>query len=510
MDDLSHELLEKFNAFVSSAMGLHFPESRLPDLERAARSAARDFGIVSAEEFIRQVTTSPVDRKRIEALASHLTVGETYFFREKEAFSALEETILPAVFKQRAEAGRTVRVWSAGCSTGEEPYSIAMLLSRLIDVSAWNVTILATDVNPGALKKAEEGVYTEWSFRGTPEWIRDKHFEKTGHGRFRIEKKIRKMVVFSYLNLAEDAYPSLLNNTNAMDIIFCRNVLMYFTEERAKKTVNGLYNSLVDGGYLFLSSTEGLRPVTGILNMVNVNGALLYRKEDVKSAASALPSSLEKPAARDKTHRVAKKGAPGGPPLPSFPAHSNAVKDEAAAERPLPAPPGPRASSPAEQDETFLRAVSAFDAGRYHDAVDELARVTEQVALAPHSALLAKAHANLGALGTAETWCRRAIKTDKVNPYYHYLLATILQEEGRLEEAAGALKSALYLDHDFALAHFVLGNLMHRKGRAESSARCFRNALEAISGYEPGHIVPFSDGITAGRLKEIIETRTSR
>ena len=184
-------------------------------------------------------------------------MGETYFFRERRAFEILEQSLLPGLIAARRKTEKRLRFWSAGCSTGEEPYSLAILLDKLIpDLKDWNVTILATDINTGALRKAEEGIYSDWSFRDNPPWFKEHYFEKVDGNHHRLLPRIRKMVTFSYLNLSEDHYPALQNNTNAMDFIFCRNVLMYFAPGQIGLTVERFHRSLLDGGCLIVSPVE--------------------------------------------------------------------------------------------------------------------------------------------------------------------------------------------------------------------------------------------------------------
>ena len=167
-------------------------------------------------------------------MASYLTIGETYFFRVEPDFNALENHILPELIHLRKDTGKYLRIWSAASSTGEEPYSLAILVRKLIpDIKDWNITILATDINTRSLAKAEKGIYGNWSFRNNPEWLKKIYFTPLLDERYQINRNIKDMVSFFYLNLARDTYPSLLNNTNGMDIIFCRNVLMYFTPELA-------------------------------------------------------------------------------------------------------------------------------------------------------------------------------------------------------------------------------------------------------------------------------------
>ena len=194
---ISDASLSQFSELVATQMGLYFPRERYRDLEREAGHAAGDFGFEDSESCIQWLLASPLTKSRIKVLASHLTVGETHFFRDRNLFEVLERHILPELI-QRRQAERRLRIWSAGCSTGEEPYSIAILLSKFAnDLKGWNISIMATDINPLSLRVASKGVYGEWSFRDTPEWIKQGYFKSTQEGRYKIHRHIKKMVKFS-------------------------------------------------------------------------------------------------------------------------------------------------------------------------------------------------------------------------------------------------------------------------------------------------------------------------
>lgn len=250
-------LLSRLSEIISVRTALHFPREQWADLEQKVISAAQEFNFNDPESFIRWLVSSPLTTKQMDILASHLTIHETYFWREPQVFEALGEHILPEIMRTRGGCEKRLRIWSAGCATGEEPYSLAIALNRLIpDLKNWNITILATDINPGILRKAAAGVYGEWSFRNAPPWLKEKYFFCKGRGKYELMPEIRKMVTFAYLNLAENIYPSPLNNTNAMDIIFCRNVTMYFAPERTRKVGRNLFCALVDGGWLVVGASE--------------------------------------------------------------------------------------------------------------------------------------------------------------------------------------------------------------------------------------------------------------
>lgn len=459
-------LLEEFSAFLAARMGLHYSPDRQGELERAVAQMATALGFDDADACMRHFLSANVDRAGIETLASHLTIGETYFFREPASFEALATRILPDLIQQRREAhSHYLRIWSAACSTGEEAYTMAILLDRLIpDIGGWNITILATDINPRSLRKAVDGVYGEWSFRGIDPEIRRLYFTPQD-GRWEVIPRIRRMVSFAYHNLAEDQYPSVLNNTNGMDIIFCRNVLMYFSAPTARRVVSHLQHSLVDGGWLIAASVEGSAELFAPLVNIGLPDATIYRK---------LP-----------------------PPPPAPPTVTDG-EGEGVGITPVEAVVCAPAPSLLDQ------AGALYRQGENAAAIALLLGDGEMAADASGLTLLARLYANEGRLDMAEDCCRRALGIDRLAPERHYLLAMIQQECGDGRGAGDSLKRALFLDPDYILAHVALAGLAMAEGRKAEARRCYRNAMTLMSARDPLAIVPDSDGLTVGRLIEIV------
>ena len=477
-NSISDTLLSQISNFVAAQIGLHFPMERWADLERGIRSAANELGFKKAESCVQWLVSSPVTKKQIEILANHLTIGETYFFRGKKNFEIFEKRIFPELIRSRRGNEQHLKIWSAGCSTGEEPYSIAILLSKIIpDLNDWNVTILGTDINHNFLQKASEGVYREWSFRDTPPGIKERYFKRTKDGQFEIIPHIKKMVKFSYLNLVEDTYPSLLSNTSTIDIIFCRNVLMYFAPEQAKKVIQYLYHSLVDGGWLIVSPGETSHVLYPQFIAVNFPGAIFYKKDSQKSTTV-------------ETFRPKKSQ--------SYALHKKTMA-------PFQPSEGKLVSSDFNRYKRTTAGVTAKD--------KQTAEVATPKDLPPDDpkaiALLARTYANQGKLAEALEWCEKAIALDKLVPGLYYLRATILQEQGQLEEAVMSLKRALYLEQNFVLAHFALGNLTRQQGKFNESDKHFENALSILSVQQQEYVLPESEGMTVGRLMEIIRSTIS-
>lgn len=498
---LSETLLAEVSEFVGAQMGLCFPPERWRDLERGIAGAAREFGFEDTESCVRWLLASSLTRKQVEILASSLTVGETYFFREKHTFEVLETRILPELIRFRQGSDRRLRIWSAGCCTGEEPYSIAILLHKLIpDLKNWNITVLATDINPHFLQKSAEGVYGNWSFRDTPDWVRERYFEKTKEGRFRVIPPVKRLVQFSYLNLADDTYPSLCNNTNGMDVIFCRNVLMYFGPETAKRTIGNLYRSLVEEGWLIVSSTEASHVLFSGFLTVHSPGAILYRK-----------GSRREPNTDNCFLRLQEGPTVWPPPSPLL---VTGTRQEE---------PGVFQNDgllPAVVEETkdagggagsYQNSQKLYQQGHYAEAEEELiASLAQNPENVGAMELLVRVYANQGRLAEALEWSQRAISANKLNAGGYYLRSTILQEQGAVAEARISLQRTLYLEPKFVLAHFTLGSLALRQGKAKEAEKHFENALSLLGSYRPEELLPESEGVTAGRLTDIIQSSAYR
>ena len=215
----------------------------------------------------------------LHALVEHLTVGETYFLRDPAQIAALCETILPEIVDRRS-GERRLRLWSAGCSTGEEPYTLAILLRENFEITpAWDVVLVGTDLNRESLRVAREGNYAAWSFRATPDEIRNRYFLASETG-WRLNDSIRRMTRFAWMNLGAD---SLMPPSPDLDLIMCRNVTIYFDEAATQRLYRALVRALAPGGWLMLGPSDPVPADRGGLERVEVEGAVVWRR--VKSAA---------------------------------------------------------------------------------------------------------------------------------------------------------------------------------------------------------------------------------
>jgi chemotaxis protein methyltransferase CheR len=502
MTDIPEWQLSRISALIAERMGLHFPKARWSNLERGIIAAVRELEFENGQSFIEWLLSSSPTKRQIEVLVCHLTVGETYFFRDKSLFQTLEEPILSDLIRLRRKSGKYLRLWSAGCSSGEEPYSLAILLSKMIpDIGEWNVTILATDINTRALRKGADGVYGQWSFRDIQPGIKEVFFNSKGDKRFEIHSRIRKMVTFSYLNLVEDTYPSLMSNTNALDIIFCRNVLMYLIPEVAGNVVRKLHRSLVDGGFLVVSPTESSSHISSLFKTIRVPGTILYKKGSPEGTDKSHHGLLTKPAS--KSRPVFNPVPAARPVIPSTPVQIIPQPEVS------PPPPASRAaeSDNPDRNDIFEEAETLYQGGSYHKAAERAEKLLSQnPSDAACLALLARIYANWGKLDKALESCGKAIVEEKLHAGYHYLMATILQELGRIEDAIVSFKRTLYLDTRFTLAYVALGNISRKSGKRKEAAKHFENALALLNTRNPEEVLPEAEGINAERLIEIIKT----
>ena len=267
-----HELNE-IRMLIEERTGICFDESRERFFSTRVREHLRAKGMPGGNDLLRAMRKSNLE---YEALLERLLTQETSFFRYPGVYEAFEKRFLPDLHAKKFwKDPRTLRIWSAGCSTGEEPYSIAItILDALSFADSWNVEILATDVGRQALKHAERGIYSGRSIAGVTQKQLADHFSPVNNGQ-QVKPRLRKMVSFAQMNLASPVY------LGRMDAIFCMNVLIYFSEERRRALVQRLYETLEPGGYLFLGHSESISKMPVKFQAIVLNDCILYRKPTV-------------------------------------------------------------------------------------------------------------------------------------------------------------------------------------------------------------------------------------
>ena len=274
--ELSAESFHKLRDFIYERSGLFFSDMKKSFLESRLRDRLAAKNLSSFDAYT-DLLTSPSGSMELRSLYDAVTIGETSFFRCPPQFEAFGKRVLPEVLGRLKEEGtRRLRIWSAGCSNGEEPYSLAMVTQETLgdSVREWTINIAATDISEEALAVARKNVYPEYALRSAPPLYRDKYFKKTDND-FSVNDPVKRMIMLKPLNLAEKIK---VNMMKGVDIIFCRNVLLYFKDDFRKVLVQQLYDVLRPGGYLFIGHTESLHSISKAFKLVHFTGAMAYKK----------------------------------------------------------------------------------------------------------------------------------------------------------------------------------------------------------------------------------------
>ena len=458
---------------IGRELGLHYPASRLSELLRGFERTSELFRNnlntenLSANNLIEEILKAKSIPKHLyKSLSSALTINETYFFRESPAINLFKTIII----KEIGNNNGNYKIWSAGCSSGEEPFTLAIIIKEMLpEHIAKNVTIIATDLSDNILKKANEGIYTQWSFRETPNNIRDKYF-KLIDGKWHISDQIKKMVSFSHLNLISENYPSISKGINDLNLIFCRNVLMYFSHTNITMVTDKFYNSLCEGGWLVTSQVELNNELFQKFGKAIIDGGFFYRKEKLITPQEKLKYE-KRPIIHQK---ISEKN--------SYNTSSNEFTHKAASTK---------------DKVTEIKLLPHNPAVIINNEPNNLTNES--------SIKTARILANKGEYAQALEILEKLSNPYSLNSDFLYLYATILSEKGDIEKAAEYYKRCIYLNPYHILANYMLGNIYVELGKKELSTKYFRTALEQTRQMDPAQEVCDSGGMSAARIIELLE-----
>lgn len=430
--------------FVQQRTGLYFRSVQHSHAVTAIGRAMRRAGTSDPRDYVARLQR---DLAALDELVVELVVGETYFFRFPEQFRFLSSSIVPELARH-ADRKSTLRFWSAGCATGEEAYSLAIVLREagLLDRSH----ILATDISKPALERARRAVYQDWALRGDGRQRVEPHATRR-EGLHHLAPAIRDAVHFAHLNLALDVYPSLVTGTANQDVIFCRNVLIYLDPATIPGVASRLFDALAPGGWLITAASDPALDKHAPFQTVDTPGGVCYR--------------------RPRWEPPAEHGLP-----------SQASADP---------PP-----APVTLGSVVSLAQQALDEGQYERAAELTAAATNQEeAACLHVKALANTDTDL-----AQTACQRILARHPLSAELHYLHAVLLMEQRRDQLALTMLKRVLFLDRTQVIAHVTLGTLLRRNGDLTGAYRAFRNACDLCRLEDASRRVPLTEDETFGSV----------
>jgi len=471
--------LEELAELITRQIGLYFPKERFGDLERGVRAAAHDLNLETGTYVERLLLVSLEDEKLLPSLVHHLTVGETYFFRDDSLFDLLRLSYFPKLLAQKQSEGNDIWLWSSACCSGEEPYSLAILLKMLMEGHTWNfrVHVIGSDLNGHFLNKARSGIYSSWSLRNTPVWAKNKFFHPINDRGFQLNDDIRELVQFYQYNLVSSDTPSWLASTK-FDLIFCRNVLMYFDQAKTIQALKKLSGYLGEESFLILSPTDvssqvvtdlGFGPAmfSGIYRKKELNQESAFQRKEITDDILVIEPLFEPPV-------IAPVEAPVIAPLP-------------------------------EVAELYRQAQIQFSAHNYEEARTLALQIVQRTLHIGGMELLARIDANCRNFKAALDWCQKAINLNPQNPSLYMLFAHICEEVHKDKEAIAALQKVLYLDRNVISAHYLIGKIATKLGLIQLAHHHFMDALWLLSEYGANDVIPESGDITAAVLSVLIE-----
>jgi len=271
--ELTDDVFRQLRDQIYKRTGMFFGDSSKYLIQKRLSPRARELNFDSFQKYFYFLQYDPRAEAEFDQIFDLVTTNETYFFREPAQLTAFTEEIVPDILSRKPT--RKVRIWSAGCSSGEEPYSIAILLAESGLYRNVTFEIFASDLNQQVLAKARRGLYRENSFRATGEDLRAKYFAKEADGSWRISDEIRNRVSFGRLNIYDEPRVSLLGY---LDVVFCRNVIIYFDDASKKTVIRNFYGRLIDGGYLLLGHSESLISLSTQFKLKHLKNDMVYQK----------------------------------------------------------------------------------------------------------------------------------------------------------------------------------------------------------------------------------------
>ena len=480
--ELTPQQFDSFRELIERRFGIYCSDSRREVLRRALAARMTRRGAATWDHYHHTLSSADGDDELRELLRC-ITVSETAFFRIPSQFEALRSVLVPAIIGERRSG--TLNIWSAGCASGEEPYSIAIALAEMeAALRGWKVHILATDVSADAIERARRGVYHERAVRGVPRGYLARYFECRPDG-YEVGPELRSRVVFEEFNLADPSYPR--PQPDGWDLIFCRNVTIYFRTETTRQVVARFRETLRPGGFLVLGPTECLHAICDDFETVEASGALVYAKPPLAPPLARMRRTC------GELH----------PPAPAPTAGPRVERVEPVSVRPAPrAAPSPRAA----EEDACARALAAVAEDRWQRAEKILVPLVGESSSARPRLLLAWLRALRGEREQATALCLELLARDPLLGPAHYILGLVATRAGDLEESAEHLGKAIYADSGLVPAYYYLGVAQCARGDLLAARRCFRGALRVLDQGGDAWL-DFAEGLTPQQWRRACEQR---
>ncbi|WP_228061491.1 CheR family methyltransferase [[Phormidium] sp. LEGE 05292] len=536
-------LIHCFIQLISQNTGLHIREEDKNTLTKKIWQRIKSLRISNPEDYYLFLEANN-ESKTLQGKLGHwsakqewkelvclLTTGESYFFRDQGQFSLLRTKIFPEIIATKLQNSeitgnqkKSLRIWSAGCSTGEEPYSLAILIKELIsNLENWNIVVLGTDINYQAIEKAKQGIYNPWSFRLVDPHLQIDYFQQQ-QNEWQIDTEIRQMVKLQQGNLLTDNFPDHNTEIHDMDLILCRNVFVYFEHQAITTVVKKFYDSLVPGGYLMTAHTELYGQNMGKFQVNVLPESVIYQRRQSKQLESgdSVQSEVKKIDLYKGCHsdhsKIFKSEIAKYPDKPAvmkeLPHQTKSFNcDRYYATSPIAKPtaePVTKNVSTSINQNSSINLMKEAEMLFQEEAYVQAINKAEQVIAchAKHFAahyLLAQAYANLGQHNQAVYYCQKAIAIDSLAVQPYHLLAHIAEEKQDLEKAKIFLKTIIYLSPSFVSPYLELASIYEKEGNSNRAKKMLATALELLNQLPSSAIVEQQSSVTVGELLEYVK-----
>ncbi|MEO5357982.1 MAG: tetratricopeptide repeat protein [Nitrospirae bacterium YQR-1] len=452
--------IQSFQKLIRHRCGLSFNGTRLTALRENINSQVKNLGLLSLEDYYSLITQSQAE---FERLLNLITINETYFMRESAHYKALTSRILPELMAVKP-AGIKIRLFSAGCSTGEELYSMIIAVLECFGTKASEAFYFAgADIDRAAIEKARRAVYNKISFRNFPEPLKRKYFTHIDEDHFKVNEQITRLAHFETYNLLDTP---LTKELTSMDVIFYRNVSIYFDKEIQKRVFDNLAMSLNEGGYIFVSSVETFGHNLGTLSLIEMDGLFVFKKLSGTFDGNMLHSVslMLRPVKQESLLRKKQ--------IPSKNTGTNKRK-----------PSAEIAETVQHSPDTLLEeAGDLIKEKKYKEAIKTLELlIKEQPNFNRASVLKGVALFNLRRMDEARDVFQKTLDTERWSVECYLFLGMIAQHEGHTEEARRRFKEAVYANPSAWIAHYYLAQLYHHEGQLQPAQREYRAVTRILT-----------------------------
>ncbi|HHT9110401.1 MAG TPA: CheR family methyltransferase [Candidatus Brocadiaceae bacterium] len=493
---LSKTDFDKFRQFIENRSGVYIDDSKQTSFKMNLDTRMHALGILDYDAYYSFIINNDAGRKEFEELLDLLLIKETFFFRDERQLKTLLHHVLPELSERKRS--QEIRIWSAGCATGEEPYSIAMAIKENFFPEGMNVSIFGTDISNTALKMAKEGIYTKSSMRAIDTWLLNKYFTKKD-GRYYLCDQVKQRVRFDLLNLVE---PYFLFEKNSIDIVFCKNVIIYFRLETVQTIIRRLCDMLAEGGYLFLGHSESLWQISDDFKLEEVGGVFFYRKNGRGAAMPLFDKSRQK---EELPEDITRKRFPGTKAAP-LQKRQKIDMDSVPVSRERRENVLTRGSERNKKKDIpkWLTERIQLSGDDIDGKLDEIEGVLNEEPGNVDAHLLAgRIYADMGLYDKALKKGMDILKIDDFSGEAYALMGSIYYKIGDKENAVTAFKKAIYLDEKSVLSHYYLGNLYKDSHLINQAVKEYRNVIQIIDMHAGNGLLPIGEVFTGKQLKEI-------